>query len=233
MLAGGLGSRLRPYTTIIPKPLMPLGERPILEILLRQLAHQGFTRVDLCVGYLAHLIRAYFGDGSTFGLRIEYHEEHEPLGTIGALGLIPDFDADESVLVMNGDILTDLDFSSVVAEHQRHGRDATVCVTHRRVDVDFGVIDVGDDGRMLGYHEKPSSEIVVSIGVNVVQASAIPAITPGERIDVPGFMQRLITDGRPVHCHIVDGFWLDLGRVDDYEAANELVAAEPGRFLPS
>ena len=117
MLAGGLGSRLRPYTTIIPKPLMPLGERPILEILLRQLAHQGFTQVDLCVGYLAHLIRAFFGDGSAFGIHIEYHEEREPLGTIGALAVIPDFSPDEPILVMNGDILTDLDFSDVVARH--------------------------------------------------------------------------------------------------------------------
>ena len=233
VLAGGLGSRLRPYTTIIPKPLMPLGERPILEILLRQLAHQGFTQVDLCVGYLAHLIRAFFGDGSAFGIHIEYHEEREPLGTIGALAVIPDFSPDEPILVMNGDILTDLDFSDVVARHVERGFDATVCVTRRQVDVDFGVIDVAHDGHMVGYREKPSTEIIVSIGVNVVQASSIAAITPGERIDVPTFMQRLIAEKRHVHCHVIDGFWLDLGRVDDYQEANDLVAAEPGRFLPT
>jgi NDP-sugar pyrophosphorylase family protein len=210
---------------------MPLGERPILEILLRQLAHQRFTRVDLCVGYLAHLIRAYFGDGSSFGLRIEYHDEREPLGTIGALAMLPDIGEDESLLVMNGDILTDLDFASVVASHRENGCDATVCVTRRTLDVDFGVIDMAEDGRMLAYREKPSSQIVVSIGVNVVQGHAISAITPGERIDAPTFMQRLINSGRRVNCHVLDGFWLDLGRIDDYQAASELVAQDPERFL--
>jgi NDP-sugar pyrophosphorylase family protein len=157
----------------------------------------------------------------------------EPLGTIGALALIPDFAPDEPILVMNGDILTDLDFSDVVSGHAERGFDATVCVTHRQVDVDFGVIDVADDGRMVGYREKPSTQIVVSIGVNVVQASAIAAIAPGERLDVPTFMQHLIAEKRHVHCHVIDGFWLDLGRVDDYQEANELVAAEPERFLPT
>lgn len=233
VLAGGLGSRLRPYTTVIPKPLMPLGERPILEILLRQLAHQGFTRVDLCVGYLSHLIRAYFGDGSAFGIRIEYHDEKEPLGTIGALAMIPDVDPGESLLVMNGDILTDLHFRAVVDEHVARGSDATVCVTRRRLDVDFGVIDVGPDGAMVAYREKPSSEIVVSIGVNVVRGDAIAAISPGERIDAPTFMQRLIDGSGRVHCHMVDGFWLDLGRIDDYETAARLVEDEPNRFLVS
>jgi NDP-mannose synthase len=231
VLAGGLGSRLRPYTTVIPKPLMPLGDRPILEILLRRLAAQGFERVDLCVGYLAHLIQAYFGDGASFGIPISYHVERDPLGTIGALALVPGVAPSEPILVMNGDILTDMDFGHVVDRHLDRGADATICVTRRTVDVDFGVIDITPDGRLGAYREKPSTEIHVSIGVNVVQGSAIANIAPGERVDAPTFMQRLSDAGGHVACHEFAGFWLDLGRIDDYVTANELVEAEPGRFL--
>jgi NDP-sugar pyrophosphorylase family protein len=233
VLAGGEGRRLRPYTTIIPKPLMPLGERAILEILLLQLAAQGFTRVDMCVGYLSHLIRAYFGDGERVGLEIVYHDERTPLGTIGALETIPDIAPDESLLVMNGDLLTDLHFGDVLARHNERGGDATICVTRRRVTDEFGVIDVGEDGTLAAYHEKPVHEVVVSIGVNVVTGASLAAIRPGERIDVPDFMLRLKEQGRTVFCHEIDAFWLDLGRVDDYRVAAEMVEEDPSRFLPA
>lgn len=232
ILAGGEGRRLRPYTTIIPKPLMPLGERAILEILLMQLASQRFTRVDLCVGYLSHLIRAYFGDGERVGLEIAYHEEKSPLGTIGALATIPDIDPDESLLVMNGDLLTDLNFGQVLSQHRERACDATVCVTRRRVTDEFGVIDIGDDGTLAAYHEKPVHEVVVSIGVNVVTGASLAAIEPGERIDVPDFMLRIKNAGGTVYCNEVDAFWLDLGRVDDYRIAAEMVEKDPVRFLP-
>lgn len=232
ILAGGEGRRLRPYTTIIPKPLMPLGERAILEILLMQLASQGFTRVDLCVGYLSHLIRAYFGDGERVGLEIAYHEEKSPLGTIGALATIPDIDPDESLLVMNGDLLTDLNFGQVLSQHRERAGDATVCVTRRRVTDEFGVIDIGADGTLAAYHEKPVHEVVVSIGVNVVTGASLASIEPGERIDVPDFMLRIKNAGGTVYCNEVDAFWLDLGRVDDYRIAAEMVEKDPVRFLP-
>lgn len=233
VLAGGEGRRLRPYTTIIPKPLMPLGERAILEILLLQLASQGFARVDMCVGYLSHLIRAYFGDGERMGLDIVYHDERTPLGTIGALATIPDIAPDESLLVMNGDLLTDLHFGDVLTRHKERGGDATICVTRRRVTDEFGVIDVAEDGTLSAYHEKPVHEVVVSIGVNVVTGSALSAIRTGERIDVPDFMLRLKQSGGTVYCHETNAFWLDLGRVDDYRVAAEMVEEDPGRFLPS
>lgn len=232
VLAGGEGRRLRPYTTIIPKPLMPLGERAILEILLLQLAAQGFVRVDVCVGYLSHLIRAYFGAGERVGLELVYHEEDHPLGTIGALGTIPDIAPDESLLVLNGDLLTDLDFGDVLERHRSRGADATICVTRRRIEDEFGVIEVTPGGTLGAYREKPVHEVLVSIGVNVVTGAALGAIGPGERIDVPDFMVRTKERGGLVACHETDAFWLDLGRVDDYTAANDLVAEDPGRFLP-
>lgn len=232
ILAGGLGSRLRPYTTVIPKPLMPLGEHPILEILLLQLARQGFERVDLCIGYLGHLIRAYFGDGSAQGIAIEYHEEAEPLGTMGALANIGDVQPDEALLMMNGDILTDLDFAGLVARHAEAGAAATICVKRRRVDMEFGVIETDEAGDLRAYLEKPSSEVLVSIGVNVVQGSALDRLEPGMRTDVPAFMERTRDAGDRVRCDEVDAFWLDLGRIDDYQAAADLVAANPDQFTP-
>lgn len=231
VLAGGEGRRLRPYTTIIPKPLMPLGERAILEILLLQLAAQGFVRVDLCVGYLSHLIRAYFGDGRSVGLNLVYHEERRPLGTIGALATIPDIRPDESLLVLNGDLLTDMDFGEVLTEHRERGADATICVKRRRVENEFGVIDIAPDGTLDAYHEKPVHEMVVSIGVNVVTGASLEAIARGERIDVPEFMVRLKGLGKRVVCHETEAFWLDLGRVDDYRVASEMVEKYPKRFL--
>lgn len=231
ILAGGLGSRLRPYTTVIPKPLMPLGEHPILEILLLQLARQGFERVDLCVGYLGHLIRAYFGDGSAQGIVIEYHDEKEPLGTMGALANIGDIQQDEALLMMNGDILTDLDFAALVRRHVESDAAATICVKRRRVDMEFGVIETDGNGDLLAYHEKPSSEVLVSIGVNVVQGSALIHLDRGSRMDVPTFMERTRASGARVRCDEVDAFWLDLGRIDDYQAAADVIAENPLRFL--
>lgn len=232
ILAGGIGSRLRPYTTVIPKPLMPLGEHPILEILLMQLARQGFDRVDICIGYLGHLIRAVVGDGSRQGIEVAYHEEDEPLGTMGALANIGDIARDESVLMMNGDILTDLDFAAVVEAHDASEAAATICVMRRRVDMEFGVIEVDDNGDLAGYHEKPSSDVLVSIGVNVVNGDALAYLERGTRTDVPTFMERISAAGERVRCAELTSFWLDLGRVDDYQAAADLIAESPDRFLP-
>ena len=231
ILAGGLGSRLRPYTTVIPKPLMPLGEHPILEILLMQLSRQGFQRVDICIGYLGHLIRAVVGDGSAHGLKIVYHDEDRPLGTMGALANIDDVADSESVLMMNGDILTDINFADVVRSHEATGAAATICVTRRHVDMEFGVIETDARGDLREYHEKPSTDVLVSIGVNVVSGAALARLERGTRTDVPTFMERTRDAGERVHCHEISGFWLDLGRVDDYQAASDLVAQDPSRFL--
>jgi len=232
ILAGGLGSRLRPYTAIIPKPLMPLGEHPILEILLLQLARQGFDRVDICIGYLGHLIRAVVGDGSAQGIRVEYHDEDEPLGTMGALANIGDIEPSESVLMMNGDILTDIDFAQVVRSHEQSGAAATICVKRRQVDMEFGVIETDEHGDLREYFEKPSSQVLVSIGVNVVSGTALARLERGVRIDVPTFMEQTRDSGERVHCNEVDNFWLDLGRIDDYQAAADLIAENPTRFIP-
>jgi mannose-1-phosphate guanylyltransferase len=231
VLAGGLGQRLRPHTAAVPKPLLPLAGRPVLEILLRQLGSQGFRRIDLCVGHLSRLVRAHFGDGRDLGLRIDYHEEAEPLGTIGPLRAIPGIREDESVLVVNGDILTDVDFAAIVETHERDGADATVCLTRRDLTCDFGVVEVDESGLLATFVEKPASPVMVSIGVNVVCGAALSTIAPDERIDVPDFMLRLKQRGKRVRCHPVEGLWLDIGRVEDYRAAEEIVAREPARFF--
>jgi NDP-sugar pyrophosphorylase family protein len=231
VFAGGLGQRLRPHTELVPKPLLPVGGRPVLEILLRQLRVQGFRHVDLCVGHLSRLVRAHFGDGRALRLRIDYHEEAEPLGTIGPLRAIPGIRDDESVLAVNGDILADIDFTALVEIHERDGADATVCLMERNLTCDFGVVEIDESGLLATFVEKPASPVMVSIGVNVVRGAALSAITPGERIDVPDFMLRLKKRGKRVRCQPVEGLWLDIGRVEDYHAAQEIVARDPARFF--
>src|SRR6478752_2288751 len=174
ILAGGRGSRLKPYTVVIPKPLVPIGEMPILELLIRQLKAQGFDWITLSVGYLSTLIEAYCGDGSQWGVRLDYVRETEPLGTAGSLGLVEDLEEDR-LLVVNGDTLTDLDMGRVYREHDP-GDGATICSNRRSVAVEFGVLEADDAGRLKTYTEKPSLTYEVSMGVNVVSARAIHSV---------------------------------------------------------
>jgi len=233
ILAGGKGSRLRPFTFSIPKPLVPIGDVPIVEILLRQLKRQGFSKVTMSVGYLASLIRAYCGDGARWDLSIEYLEESEPLGTIGCLAILDDLDDADRVLLINGDTLTDMSFSDAFAAH--HDGDAiTLCANRRSVRVDFGVLDVGDQGYLAAYTEKPTLNYRVSMGVNVVSAWAIGKfLRRGEAIDVPEFVERAREAGAGVRVLDVDAYWLDLGRLQDLEKGDALLRAHRERFLPA
>ena len=229
ILAGGKGTRLRPYTTVLPKPLVPIGETPILEVILRQLKHHGFRRVTLSVNHLAHLIRSFFGDGSALGLDIEYCIETEPLGTAGSLSLVEGLT--DPFLVMNGDLLTTLDYAEMVRFHRRSGNFATIGAFPRDVAVDFGVLDLDAGGALVQYHEKPTLAFLVSMGVNVLSRDAAAFIEPHRHLDLPALMMKLKDAGRVVGSYRSDCRWLDIGRVDDYEAAVELFERDRKHYL--
>jgi NDP-mannose synthase len=222
ILAGGKGSRLAPYTAVIPKPLLPIGDRAILDLVLRQLRDFGFSDVTLAVGHLSHLIRAVIGDGSAHGMEIGYHEEDEPLGTVGPLATIADLD--EPFLVMNGDVLTSLDYGRLFAAHVESGNRLTVACHRRTVGIDYGVLHVGDgDGPtrpITGFEEKPELGYTVSMGVYVFDPAALGHVDGSTYMDLPDLVLRLIAAGEPVGSYLFDGYWLDIGRHDDYEQAN-------------
>jgi NDP-sugar pyrophosphorylase family protein len=232
ILAGGKGARLRPYTTILPKPLMPVGDYPILAIILQQLASAGIRDVVLAVGYMSHLFQAFFQDGSRYGLHLDYSVEEQALGTAGPIGLALDR-LDDDFLVMNGDLLTTLDYRRLLAFHRDQGAAATIAVHRREVKIDFGVIESDDAGRLARYIEKPTYRFAVSMGVNVLNKRAVePYVTAGRLLDIPDVMTRLRDDGHAVHCYEEPCYWLDIGRVDDYEIATEVFEARRAEFLP-
>lgn len=216
VLAGGRGTRLAPYTTLLPKPLMPIDDMPVLEILLRRLRAAGYRRVHLAVGHLAELIEAFFGDGSRFGVEIVYLREDAPLGTAGPLGSIEP--SEEHVLVMNGDLFTTLDFNAVVATHRERHAAATIAIRRREVPVEFGVVRAAD-GFVAAFEEKPVLSYEVSMGVYVFGAAALAQLERGVHVDFPEFLQLLLDQGLRVAVHRSDDFWLDIGRAEDYELA--------------
>ena len=216
MLAGGKGTRLAPYTAVFPKPLMPVGDMPVLEILLRRLAAAGFTRVHLAVGHLAELIEAYFGDGSRFGVELVYWRENEPLGTAGPLATIET--SAEHLLVMNGDLFTTLDFRDLLTRHEQSGATATIAVLRREIPIEFGVVQVETD-RVVGFEEKPTITYDVSMGVYVFDRSVARLIEPGTPLDFPDLLARLLARGDRVDAFRSNCFWLDIGRPEDYAVA--------------
>ena len=230
ILAGGKGSRMLPFTITIPKPLVPIGEYPILEILIRQLKRQGFERITISVGHLASLVQSFCGSGERWQIPIDYIFEDQPLGTIGCLGIIPDL-TDDRVLVINGDTLTDLQMAETYAQHST--ADAiTLCAHQRSVEVEFGVLE-SNDGYLSSYTEKPALTYRVSMGVNVVSTWAIREhIPPGRPLDIPELVRRLLAAGKRVRVREAGCFWLDLGRMKDLEAGQAAFEANPRRFLP-
>lgn len=229
ILAGGKGKRLAPYTTILPKPLMPIGDMPILEILLRQMKRAGVDEAILTVGHLAHLLQAYFQNGDRLGIKITYSFEENPLGTAGPLSLIGGLE--ETFLVANGDVLTTLGFNSLVQEHKRLGVAATIATHQRKVKVDLGVIQTQGDRIVTGYIEKPTYEFLVSMGVYVFEPYVLQYIPYNEYLDFPNLILKLIAIGEKVGSYPFDGYWQDLGRPDDYEQAIEDFANLRTEFL--
>lgn len=232
ILAGGKGTRLRPYTTVIPKPLMPVGDIPIVAVILRQLMRAGFTEVFLAVNYLHHLFEAVLGQGDLFGLKVHYSLETQELGTAGPIAMVLDR-LDDNFLVMNGDVLTTFDYSALFNHHVSRGCDATIGVHTRQVNIDFGVVKATEDGLLRGYDEKPTLTYDVSMGINVLKREAVrPFLRMDQRLDLPTLMLNMAQAQRKVCCFKTDSFWLDIGRIDDYHHANSVFESMRGEFIP-
>ncbi len=229
ILAGGKGTRLKPYTAVFPKPLMPIGQMPILEVVLRQLKSMGFRKITLSVNHLADLIRTFFGNGSQLGLDVTYCLEDKPLGTAGSLSLVQDLS--ENFLVMNGDLLTTIDYRQMVRSHIESGATATVGVFPRDVKIDFGVVELGAGGEIMGYKEKPKLEYMVSMGINAFHKSVLQFIPRNEYLDMPNLIMKLKSDGKKVMSFRSECEWLDIGRSDDYERAVEMFENAKARYL--
>jgi NDP-mannose synthase len=227
ILAGGVGRRLLPYTRVLPKPLWPVGDIPIVEILLRQLSRAGIREVIMAVGYQAELIKMILGDGKQFGLRIRYSLEKKPLGTAAPLKLIKNLDSD--FLVLNGDLLTDLPFKKFIKAHLSDDSPATVAVYGRTVKIDFGVIKE-DGGKITGYSEKPSIGYSVSMGIYAFRKEVLRFI-PAGKFDFPDLVLRLIAAKKNPAIFPFDGRWLDIGRPDDWEKADKIFRKTPQLFL--
>ncbi|NLC73387.1 MAG: NTP transferase domain-containing protein [Ruminococcaceae bacterium] len=219
ILAGGLGTRLRPYTLVIPKPLVPIGDYPIMEILVRSLVKHGFTRIIMAVNHQADIIKAYFGDGSKWGVSIEYSLESKPLGTMGPLKEIKDLPDD--FLVMNGDVLTDLDFSAFLKKHTKNNEYFTISGYKRSNTVDYGVLHVGMDSELTGFEEKPQIDYSVSMGVYAVSKRILEHIPKNTYYGFDSLMFDLLNAKKRVCVETHDGYWLDIGRPSDYERAIE------------
>lgn len=230
ILAGGKGTRLAPYTTVLPKPLMPIGEMPILEIVIRQLQKKGFDDITLATGYLAELLMAYCGDGSKFGAKIDYSREERPLGTAGPIALVSNLN--DTFLVMNGDLLTTIDYGAMLDYHRRRGALATIACYQRDVKIDLGVIEADEDNWVADYIEKPTYHYSVSMGIYLFEPQILNFIPKNERLDLPELVLKLMRSGEKVNIFNFDGYWLDIGRHDDYELAIEEFAKHKEAFLP-
>lgn len=229
ILAGGKGTRLRPYTTILPKPLMPVGDLPILEIVIRQLKKAGFKRITFAVGYLAELLEAYFGNGSKWGVEISYSREQEPLGTAGPISLIDDID--ENFLVMNGDILTTLDYSDLMHYHSLHDSMATICVFSKKVQINLGVLKIDQDQEIRDYIEKPSYSYQVSMGIYAFNREVLKYIPQNIRLDFPDLICRLIDEGHSIQGYLFSDYWRDIGTPEDYQLALDEFEEKKEMFL--
>lgn len=230
ILAGGRGTRLAPYTTVFPKPLMPVGDMPILEIIIRQLKAAGVTDIVLCVGYLSSLLEAYFGHGEKLGVTISYSHESEPLGTAGPLGLVEGLD--ETFFVMNGDLLTTIDYRAMLDFHRGHGRSATVGVASKDIKIDLGVLEIAADHALTNYIEKPVLNYKVSMGIYVFDPGVLKEIRGKGRLDLPDLILKLKNSGQSPMAFDSNCRWLDIGRVDDYAMASETLQRDRALYLP-
>lgn len=228
ILAGGKGTRLRPYTVVLPKPLMPIGEYPILEVIVRQLVKAGFDHITLAVNHQAEVIKAFFRDGERWGIRIDYSLEDRPLGTMGPLKLIKDLP--ERFLVMNGDVLSDLDYAKFYEAHALKGEIFTISSYVREQLVDYGVLDVEKD-RLTGLREKPRMQYEVSMGVYMMSRPALDFVPASTAYGFDQLMHDLIAAKRHIAVRKFGGYWLDIGRPDDYAAAIDIFEQDSGRFL--
>lgn len=217
---GGMGMRLRPYTSVLPKPLMPIGSRPVLELLLKWLRRNGIKDVYITSGYLGHLIRSYCGDGAQWNMKIRYTQEMQPLGTIGALSLIRD-ELLDPFLVLNGDVLTDLDLSMFVSDHLAHKEMVSIATARRTTKMDFGVIEESD-GVVTVFREKPALSHLVSMGIYCMNPAVLEYIPAGVPFGFDHLMAEMLSNHLGVRVFKHEGHWLDIGRVDDFQSAQDI-----------
>lgn len=216
ILAGGKGTRLRPLTVSFPKPLVPLGDKPILEILLLRLKSFGIEEITISTGYLSQLIVSMCGDGANYGIKINYVHEDEPLGTAGALSLVQDLP--DNFLVMNGDLLTTLDFRNMMNFHRQRDADITIGMYKREIKIDFGVVETNGD-EFVGFQEKPTLHHNVSMGVNILSKRVLQYVEKNQYLDMPNLILKVHENGGKVCCFEEECYWLDIGRMDDYAQA--------------
>lgn len=231
ILAGGRGTRLRPYTVVLPKPLMPIGDYPILEVIVRQLAQQGFGHITMAVNHQANLIQAFFGNGSQWGLKIDYSLESKPLSTIAPLALIPDLP--DYFLLMNGDVLTDLHFGAFLDRHATQDHLFTISAARRTEVTEYGVLHVNDAGLLNGFEEKPEKRYLVSMGVYGISKAILSTVNPEQKYGFDDLMRDMLARRMAVNVDIHDGYWLDIGRPDDYARAIDDFESGRERFLVS
>jgi len=231
ILAGGKGTRLKPYTTIFPKPLVPLGNRPILDIIIKQLIYYGFHDITLTVGYLAELIQAYFSNikNEFKEIKINYVREKKPTGTAGSIGMISGLN--ETFLVMNGDILTSLDYSKLISYHFEKKSILTIAMYKKKVKIDLGVIEIDQNNILTGYIEKPENIYPVSMGIYVYEPDVLKYIEPNKYLDFPTLVLRLLENGEKIVGYPCDDFWMDIGRQEDYALAQEKFEIMKDKFL--
>ncbi len=230
ILAGGKGVRLQPFTANFPKPLVPLGDTPVIEVLMRRLINCGITDITLTLGHLAELMKAYFDHRRKLveKITLRYVEEEEPTGTAGSLTLVPDLNA--TFLVMNGDLLTDLDLNKLVAFHRKQKAGLTIATHDRHVKIDLGVLEFDQNHQITAYLEKPVKNYHVSMGIYVYEPKVLGYIEKGKYLDFPDFVLRLLNKGEKVCAYPSRCLWLDIGRPDDYARAQELFAEKRERF---
>jgi NDP-mannose synthase len=228
ILAGGKGTRLRPYTVVFPKPLMPIGDYPILEVVIRQLVRHGFNHITLAVNHQAELIRAFFGDGAKWQVQIDYSQENEPLGTIGPLRLIPDLP--QHFLIMNGDVLTDLDYATFHDMHVAQDRLFSISSYQREHKIDYGVLHTNKAGTLTDFREKPSTSYEVSMGIYMANRDILKYV-PNTPYGFDNLMLDLLKDKREIRVEQYSGYWLDIGRPDDYMQAIDEFENVRNRFI--
>ena len=219
LMAGGLGSRLKPLTDDIPKPLIRIGDKPILETVLSGFVKAGFAKFYISVNYKAEMIKEYFGDGSAWGVEISYLEETERLGTAGALSLLPERPK-QPFFVMNGDLLTTVNFEQMLKYHREHQAFSTVCVREHSITVPFGVVDF-DDHRLLGIREKPTQKFFVNAGVYLLDPGILDHLDGNETVDMPSLIERTIAMGKPSVVFPLREYWIDVGHLDDLQRASD------------
>lgn len=230
ILAGGKGTRLHPYTLVLPKPLVPIGPKSVLEILIRRLRKFGFDEIIISIGYLGSLIRSLCGDGSKWGINISYCEEPEPLGTIGPLTLVEDR-LTETFLVCNGDVITDLDIYKFIEFHKKKDVIATIATTKCKTKISLGVLECNGDSEIMNFIEKPEREYLASMGIYLFEPEVFNYIPKNVPFGFDDLMRAFLFNKVPVYSYVDGGYWLDIGRQEDFRKAQDEFAKNPEKIL--